>query len=390
MKTSVWSLSPVRVLSLSLFAAGLPLSAAANVSASLGWKASPDPNVAGYTVYYGCASHQYTHSISVGQTTNVLIPNLPQNSVVFFSAKARDDSGDESDFSNEAAFAGYNTTPDTILRFKTMPTNSIGDLLSFSLGANAPAGATINPTNGTFSWQPGRAYASTTNYISIAVTDTANPALSISETLQVAVSDYLECCFGSVAVAAGGANSMPFTVASSSSITNLQITMAWPGDRLINPSLSIMPPATGGYIQYQNGQLIIQIFADPSQPLTGTNQVGQINFQAVDGQASMACGIPVTHASGISADGVNYGNVLAQSGEIVVVGNDPMLRPKHSGNARTLSLYANPGNYQLFYATSLAAPVAWKPLMSYQQTNIAQSVSLDASAPVVFYKLEQM
>ena len=55
-----------------------------------------------------------------------------------------------------------------------------------------PPGATINPTNGIISWTPGHAYASTTNYINVYVTDTVNPALNISETVMVIVSDYLE------------------------------------------------------------------------------------------------------------------------------------------------------------------------------------------------------
>lgn len=165
-----------------LVAAGLPLSTSATVSANLTWTTSPDASVTGYKIYYGGASHQYASSVSVGNVSNTVIPNLVGNTIYFFAAKAHNDAGLESDFSNEAAFMGITTTPDTSLRLKTLPINFTGNPLRFSLDAGAPVGATINPTNGVVYWTPGRIYASTTNYINVIATDTINPALSISVT----------------------------------------------------------------------------------------------------------------------------------------------------------------------------------------------------------------
>ena len=120
--------------------------------------------------------------------------------------------------------------------------------------------------------------------------------------------------------------------------------------------------------------------------------MAQVNFQAVSDQASTVIySLPASAAAGNTADGTAYANVSAQAGEVVVVGNQPMLRPQaNAGTGRTLTLYANPGNYQLLYTTSLLAPVTWTPLMSYQQTNAAQSVSLDPTIPAVFYQLQQL
>ena len=376
---------------LGLLVVGLPWSAGASVSATLSWNASPDANVTGYTIYYGTASRQYTNTLSVGNMTNVVIPGLQARTTYFFAAKAHDAAGNQSDFSNEAAFAGLTATPDAGLRVKAMPDNATGDPLLFSFDGAAPAGATINPTNGIVSWTPGRAYASTTNSINILATDTVNPALSISETVVISVSDYLEFRVGATAVAAGQANSLPLAVASSSSLTNVQITLDWPGGKLLNPTLTFLPPVVSGSLQNQNNQLVLQLQTAPNQPLTGTNQVAQVNFQAAPGQASTIFSLPVAAAAGDTADGATYANVLAQPGEVVVVGADPLLRPlAEASHGRTLSLYANPGTYQLLYTTSLAAPVTWTPLMTYQQTNVAQTVSLDASEPVIFYRLQQL
>ncbi len=392
-KNNLCSQTRSRVVSIlsSLLAAGLPWSASASINASLTWTASPDTNVTGYNLYYGGVIQQYTNSVSVGNVTHAVISNLLENTTYFFAAKAHNSNGDESDFSNEAAFAGYATTPDGTLRFKAMPTNAASATLTFSLGVGAPAGATINPTNGLFCWTPGRAYASTTNYINVIVADTANPAVSISETLQITVSDYLEFRLGQIAVSAGSTNSLPLTIASSSSVTNVQLILNWPANNLVNPTLTFAPPVIAGSLQNQGGQLVIQLQTTADQPLTGTNQIAQVNFKSVCGQPSAIFPIPATAATGTAAAGSTFANVIVQSGEVVVVGSNPLLRPKtDASGARTLSLFANPGNYQLQYTTSLVPPVTWTPLIRHQQSNIAEDVSLDSAAPIIFYRLQQL
>jgi hypothetical protein len=368
-----------------------PLGARAAVSASLSWSPSADPNVAGYDIYYGGASHQYTNSATVGLVTNVLIAGLVENETYYFAAKAVNSSGVESDFSNEAAFSGVTATPNGSLRLKTLPKNLTGDPLTFSLGADAPTGATINPTNGAISWTPGAAYASTTNYFTVTVTDTANPALSTTETLVVFIGDFLTFQLGATAVSAGQPGNLPVITSSSSTVTNLLLTVAWPDTVLTNPTLTFSAPIIAGSIQDLGGQLVIQLQTAANQPLSGTNQVAQINFQTATSPASTIYSIQVSAASGNTAAGTTYANVTGQPGEVVVVGGTPLLRPQTDPIlGRTLSLYANPGNYQLLYTTSLVAPIDWEPLTTYTQTNVAETISLDSANPNVFYRLQQM
>jgi hypothetical protein len=392
---SVISFSAPRRLGNSLLAgllAGvLPLTAAA-VSTSLSWNPSPDAAVTGYNLYYGGTSHQYTNFVAVGNVTNAVIPGLLDSTTYFFAAKARNSAGLESDFSNEAAFAGLATTPDAVLHLKTVPKTLTGDPLLFSLDATAPAGATINATNGIISWAPGRSYAATTNYLNVIITDTVNPALSLSETILVTVGDYLEFRPGTAAVAAGQNASLPLALAASSSVTNAQFTLAWPDTQLLNPTLTFAAPVIAGSLQHQNHQLVIQLQTAANQPLTGSNLVAQVNFQAAPGQASTVLSLAVSAASGSTANGTSYANVLAQPAEVVVVGSQPLLRPlADTGHGRALTLFANPGaTYQLQYATSLAAPVTWTPLQSYAPTNAAQTIVLDNTQPVIFYRLQQL
>lgn len=82
------------------------------------------------------------------------------------------------------------TTPEGIpLKFTVSATDPDvpAQLLICSLGADAPAGATINPTNGLFSWTPPILPVQTSSSISIIVTDNGSPALSATQTFTVTV-----------------------------------------------------------------------------------------------------------------------------------------------------------------------------------------------------------
>ena len=61
--------------------------------------------------------------------------------------------------------------------------------LTFSLGAGAPAGASIDPDTGVFTWTPAEDEGPGTHGIEVVVTDNGTPALSDSETITVTVNE---------------------------------------------------------------------------------------------------------------------------------------------------------------------------------------------------------
>jgi hypothetical protein len=385
---------PRRILSLLLpvlVAVMLPGTAVGAVSASLTWNASSDANVTGYNVYYGGASRQYTNSVPVGSVTNVVVGQLAENTVYFFSAKGHDAAGNESPFSNEAAFCGFTVSPTVCVQQLVLATNLTGDQLSFSLTCDAPAGADIDATNGVFSWSPGLDYASTTNVVTVLVTDSSNPGSSYSETLLITVSDYLELGLGSAVVQTSQSGSLPLIVTASDTLTNLETFLAWPADRLGTPTLSLLPPAVGGSVQAQNGGLVVDLKFPPGQTFPVATTVAQLNFQALPGQSSAFLNINANSLAGTKTDASGFSNVGAQPGEVVVVGNNPLMRCQSvAGVGRTLTLFGNPGaNYQLQYTTNLVPPVVWQPVASHQQGNVTDSVTVDDSQPVIFYQLLQ-
>src|ERR1019366_7455454 len=63
------------------------------------------------------------------------------------------------------------------------------DTLSFSLGAGAPPGMTIDSANGIIQWSTGEADGPGTNFITVNVRDSGNPPLTNSRTFKLVVNE---------------------------------------------------------------------------------------------------------------------------------------------------------------------------------------------------------
>lgn len=94
------------------FLLGLSGQAAAAGPVTLTWDANPEPDVAGYILRYGTATHVYTQTLDVGNTTTWTIPDLADGSTfVYFVASAYNTADLEGPASLET-----NTNPqDTVL-----------------------------------------------------------------------------------------------------------------------------------------------------------------------------------------------------------------------------------------------------------------------------------
>jgi Fibronectin type III domain len=82
----------------------LNYSVIASQSVTLGWDPSSDTNVAGYNVYYGTVSHQYTKEVSAGIATSVVISGLTEGVTYYFAATTYDIFDQESGFSVETSY----------------------------------------------------------------------------------------------------------------------------------------------------------------------------------------------------------------------------------------------------------------------------------------------
>ena len=104
-QASLFSIARAALISILLSGFGFQFSALAVQSATLNWDPSTDSNVAGYKVYYGTVSHNYTNVITLGNVTNATVTGLLEGVTYFFAATSYDTSGVESIFSNEASYA---------------------------------------------------------------------------------------------------------------------------------------------------------------------------------------------------------------------------------------------------------------------------------------------
>jgi hypothetical protein len=75
------------------------------------------------------------------------------------------------------------------LKFSATDKDIPAQLLSFSVGPDAPAGASINPTNGILTWIPSGPPGAITNSITVTVTDNGSPNRSDSTTFTVVALD---------------------------------------------------------------------------------------------------------------------------------------------------------------------------------------------------------
>jgi hypothetical protein len=282
--------------------------------------------------------------------------------------------------------AGFRT-----LTLNSMPPALQNDRLNFSLATGAPAGVSINPTNGVVTWNMTLTNASTVNHLSVNITDLTNPGASTQIAIMVTVSDYLNMALASVPAQAGKSASLPLTAVSSDDITNLVFNLAWPGSRLLNPSLTLKAPVSGGTLQNQGTNLVIRLWTTKGGVSRGTHQIASINFLVASSQTSAFLAMPASRIAASKTNGSAFANIIPGNGEVVLVGRAPLLRPGFSGGqGRSLTVYANPGtSYQLQYRTSLSPVAQWQTLRTYQATNLLQTFQLDSANPVVFYRLKQ-
>ena len=76
----------------------------ASQSVTLAWNPSADANVAGYRIYYGLASGDYSSVVTVANTDSVSIADLEVGTTYYFAAAAFDAAGNEGDLSDETSF----------------------------------------------------------------------------------------------------------------------------------------------------------------------------------------------------------------------------------------------------------------------------------------------
>jgi hypothetical protein len=229
--------------------------------------------------------------------------------------------------------------------------------LTFSLDAGAPAGASIDPQTGVFSWTPTEAQGPGSYAITVRVTDNGTPPLSATQTFTVTVHEV---------------NQPPVLAAIADRTVNAGATLAFTNSatdpdlppNTLSFSLDAAPP--GAAIGPSNG--VFSWTAPPtSVPLTNT-----VTVRVTDN------GTPPL------SDTKSFTLVVVpppRFGSVATVGNDLVLKWQTFPGKR----------YRVEYKDELSAPV-WTPLGVEQVASgwtLSVTNSLDA-APQRFFRIVQV
>ena len=129
---------------------------------ALSWSSNTEPDLAGYKVYYGAASHGYGSPVVIGLQTTYTVTGL-SNGTYYFSVTAFDTSGNESGFSNEVSktISGVtDTTPPSISNVLTTNISNVSMTINWTTSENSDTQVEYGATT---------AYGSSTPLVSMLV-----------------------------------------------------------------------------------------------------------------------------------------------------------------------------------------------------------------------------
>lgn len=327
------------------------------------WSGQDDPGgigLADYTIFASADGTNYIPWLQTGSSGFASFRGTPGNTYFFYSI-ARDLVGNAQPVPVLPQAVTTIPTNAPVLASVTSFTIRPGDNLSFtnqvlqgkpvggwlfSIDPGAPAGASVNPTNGVFHWTPTCGQASTTNLISVRVTDSGWTNMTDAVSFTVTVSDCVQPGLGQQILLVGSSGRVPIYLISSVPLTNLQMTLVSPSGRLVSFSVQPIVPqiCATSITPLTNSLQRLNLMTCANQFLIGTQQVAWLDFTAATNQPSAFAGLQFTDLRGYQPDGTPVANFAPQAGRVVVVGEEPLLECVRGTNAQPqLILYGKPG-----------------------------------------------
>jgi hypothetical protein len=278
---------------------------------------------------------------------------------------------------NQSIVVGHELAISNQVQVATPPAN-------FSLTASDPEGSTIS-TNGVFHWTPACLQGSSTNLITIWVTDSGSPPLSNSVTFSVVVGECVQLELGSTVMQVGTTSGVPVTLVSSLELTNLNWILSNPFGRFTN---WVFASSNATIANVSSSQTFFNLNAVPGQTLQTPSLLGTIYFEALPGPSAVLS-LVASNILGTALGGSVEGNIASDPARVVIIGAQPLLKPVLGSNStRLLILYDNPGtNYLLMVSTNLSS-TNWLNSSSGTVTNLMQYIPVNPTAPVIFYRAQ--
>ncbi|HEY9175432.1 MAG TPA: putative Ig domain-containing protein, partial [Verrucomicrobiae bacterium] len=195
--------------------------------------------------------------------------------------------------------------------------------LTFSLGAGAPAGASINATNGVFTWRPTEFQGGTNYLISIRVTDDGSPSLSATQSFAVVVldtqADFL-LAIGSTAVLSNGVGNVPLTMQAGVELNQVELLLNLSGGRLTNLHLTnLAAQVSANLVPLGANRFRVEFQRQSGASLVGNLTLARLAFAVVPDEHSAVAVLRGESLTGVRTDTLTA-NGRAGLGRVFVVG----------------------------------------------------------------------
>jgi hypothetical protein len=262
--------------------------------------------------------------------------------------------------------------------------------LAFSL-PGAPAGATIHPASGLFTWTPNATQGGVTNVLKVVVTDNGPASLSATQTFSVIVLDTqpdFQVSLGTTQLLAGAAAAMPLALQSGLDLTNVQWVLALDGDRLENLALQNLAAQVGTaeLLPLGSNHYTARFGSQPGGVLQGSLALAQLAFTTAADGPSAIVNLGVEALTGARASSAAPVNAAGTGGRVFVVADEPLLDAAGGEGEMRLRLYARPGSsLELSRSTNLLGN-DWTVVLLTPHSNLVQEVPLPATLARAFYR----
>ncbi len=270
-----------------------------------------------------------------------------------------------------------------------------GQQVTFTLASGAPAGMSVNPTNGVVKWVPLCEQGSSSNVITVVATDDGCGNLSSTQSFAVVVTECLRTSMGSAVARVGESGCVPVFLESSDSLTNLVFTLSTPPGGFTNFSVSATAPEkTIARVQSLSADEVqVTLAAQVGQSFSGPAQVAQVCFSLTAPQPSAFVMLSASNILAFRTDGNPVGNAVSIPGRVVVVGEQPLLDCVLDENDHPLLiLFGKPSpGYSIDTRTELFSGQWVTALTNLTVTNLSTRIVPPPSASSVnFYRTKRL
>jgi hypothetical protein len=281
---------------------------------------------------------------------------------------------------------GFNLIIPVSARDNDLPANH----LTFSLNAGTPAGAQVNPTNGTFAWRPDASQAPSTNVFTLLVSDNGTPVRTAARSFTVIVRDRrtdFGLRVGTTNIFHGESNSVPLQLTTEVELQELTFVLNQRGGTLAGLTLGGLAPEISAASLEPFGASGSRLHFE----FTGLDQVSnyelaQLRFFAPSNSPSANITLHPDAAAAIDYADETLTRAQSLPGAVIVVNRAPVLT-LHLDPAPILTLFGRPGaSYAIEFKSSVDVAANWQTMFSFTLTGRSAAFELNGLGDISFLR----